>query len=142
MMLQLETSETTTMHMRPGRRPSCDPRVEALLHSWGADVGSRLTVGDWPQTTILGRLIEFGVTGASMAGAPPPPGSPDVVRVERAVMLLPAKHRRAVIEFYAGRHRGNVSLCARLCRCSNRQLQDVLKHARDFLSVSLLGNFH
>jgi hypothetical protein len=142
MMLQLETSETTTMHTRPGRRPSCDPRVETLLQQWGADVGSRLTVGDWPQTTILGRLIELGANGASQAGAPPPLGNPDVVRVERAVMLLHPKHRRAVIEFYASRNRGNVSLCARQCRCSNRQLQDLLKHARDFLAVSLLGNFH
>jgi hypothetical protein len=126
------------MARRPGRQPS-DPAIHERLQDWGRDVGGRYSVGDWPAATLLSRLIEFGPMGASQAGAPAPLGDPRIVETERAVMALPSRYRAAVVAFYASATRFNTSLCARRARLSNRQFQDVLKHARVMLG-DLLEN--
>lgn len=121
------------MAPRAGRRPA-DADIHDRLVDWGRAVGGRQVAGDWPSTTILGRLIEFGPMGAGQAGSTGPIGDPAIVDTEHAVARLPARYRRAVVDFYAGANRLNVSICARRARCSNRQFQDLLKHARIMLS--------
>lgn len=125
--------EVTSMVARAGRRPA-DAAIHDRLVDWGRAVGGRQLAGDWPSTTLLGRLIEFGPMGAGQPGAPMPLGDPAIVDTEHAVARLPLRYRKAIVDFYASVNRLNTSICARRARCSNRQFQDLLKHARIMLS--------
>lgn len=134
------TWEITSMMLRAGRKP-VDRFMHDELVDWGQSVGGRQVPNDWPTSTILGRLIEFGITGAGQPGITAPQGDPRIVAIERAVAGLPSRHRRAVVSFYAGRNAGNSTLCARECRCSIRVLQETLRHAREFLAEALYRKF-
>lgn len=125
--------EVASMTQRAGRRPA-DAAIHDRLVDWGRAVGGRQLAGDWPSTTLLGRLIEFGPMGAGQPGALAPLGDPVIVDTEHAIARLPQRYRKAIVDFYASVNRLNTSLCARRARCSNRQFQDLLKHARMMLS--------
>lgn len=131
--MAMAAMEVIEMTNRAGRRPA-DAGIHDRLVTWGRAVGGRQLAGDWPSTTLLGRLIDFGPMGAGQPGAPAPMGDPAVVDTEHAVGRLPSRYRKAVVDFYASAIRLNTSLCARRARCSNRQFQDMLKHARIMLS--------
>lgn len=90
-----EKSDLRTMN-------AMDPETKAVhlrLEAWGAwarDSGIRA----WPQTTVLGRVIEEGPHGALSTGRPPTDMSDEVAHVDAAVAHLGEVDRRVIRKYY------------------------------------------
>jgi DNA-directed RNA polymerase specialized sigma24 family protein len=105
-------SETKVIHLR--------------LELWGRETRNRLN--GWPETTLLGRLIEQGPMGAPQAGRPPTDLSEPSARVDGCVAKLPQIDQR-VLRTYYQRQLSREDL-GRVCGMRERQAQNVLRRAR------------
>src|SRR5688572_23340017 len=77
-----------------------DPSIayaDERLDAWASWVKGRLNA--WPVRTLLGRIIEQGVSGAAQGtGSDFMPDS--ILETDRAVAQLDALERRVIVEYY------------------------------------------
>lgn len=102
-------------------------RVHLRLTEWARWARDRPITG-WPERTLLARLVEDGVTGASQSG-PPPVGASDEISATDAAVRALGEIDRKVIENYYLRWEPTESL-ARRCRMREREFVNVLRRAR------------
>jgi hypothetical protein len=96
------------------------------LEQWGRETRENLT--GYPPATLLGRLIEQGVTGAAQAGRPPTALSDSAAKTDACVAKLCEIDRR-VLRFYY-QTEIPVETLARKMSMRLRQAQNVLRRAR------------
>lgn len=121
MLMQAERDPRYLNHMDPETR-----RVHARLEEWGR--WSRdAEVRPYPAVTLLGRVIEQGISGASQSR--PPIAMPDAVAVvDAAIGKLGAIDKRVVQTYYLRWESPEVM--ARRLQMRLRQFQAVLRRAR------------
>lgn len=108
-------------HMDPDTR-----LAHIRLEQWGKICADRWA--PWPRSTLLGKVIEFGLSGAAQAGRPVEAIPEEVAQTDGAVARLSVIDRRAVTTYYTRSE--SVEVCARRCGMRVRQFQNVLKRAR------------
>lgn len=119
---------TTEIDLRALNHMSDDvKRVHGRLTEWARWARDRPVTG-WPERTLLARLVEDGITGASQSGPPPVGASDEVAATDAAVRAL-GEIDRKVIENYYLRWEPTESL-ARRCRMREREFANVLRRAR------------
>lgn len=107
--------------------------VHMRLEVWGKLCADRLT--GYPRSTLLGRVIEFGMAGASQLGKGVEPIPDEVAETDAAIAKLNWTDRRAVSAYYTRNE--PVEACAGRCHMRVRQFQNVLRRARWRLAIIL-----
>ena len=101
--------------------------VHIRLEAWG-NWNKGAEMKPYPEITLLGRVIEQGISGAAQ-GARPCISMPEQVQVtEMAVLRCPAVDQQVLREYYI--KYAPVEIMARHCRMRIKQFQNVLKRAR------------
>lgn len=72
--------------------------VHARLERWGK--WARENLHGWPPATLLGRVIEQGLSGASQSGRPPISMPADIADTDAAVARLGAIDKGVIVEYY------------------------------------------
>lgn len=91
---------------------------------WAKDSESR----EWPPITLLGKVIEQGISGAGQ-GTRPPISMPDnVAKVDAAVAKLGEIDKKAIKTYYMRWE--DIDSMARRLHMRRRQFQNVLRRAR------------
>lgn len=112
--------------VRANRMDPDTKMVHLRLEEWGKWAkGSEAKA--WPQTTMLGRVIEQG-PGASQSGRPPVEMPDPVAVVDAAVSRLGAIDRGVVQTYYIRWE--PIEVMARRKHMRVRQFQNVLRRAR------------
>ncbi len=111
----------TCNHMDPETR-----FVHGLLETWGKTCADRFRA--WPNTTVLGKLIEFGPMGAAQPGKPVESIPEDMARVDAAISKLGQIDKKVIVAYYTRYEPPEV--VARRLHMRYRQLQAVLRRAR------------
>lgn len=120
--------EAVMMRDVRANRMDTDTRiVHERLEQWGR-WAKESEAKAWPESTLLGRVIEQGANGASQQGRPPIMIPEAVAAVDAAVCRL-AGVDRAVIQTYYLRWEP-VEVMARRHQMRVRQFQHVLRRAR------------
>lgn len=119
--------EVVLHDVRANRMDSETRLVHERLEQWGRwarDSEART----WPQSTLLGRVIEQGASGASQQGKPPVQIPEAVAVVDAAVSRLGAIDRGVVQTYYLRWE--PIEVMARRHSMRVRQFQNVLRRAR------------
>lgn len=120
--------EAVMMRDVRANRMDTDTRiVHERLEQWGR-WAKESEARAWPESTLLGRVIEQGASGASQQGRPPIEIPEAVAAVDAAVCRLGGVDR-AVIQTYYLRWEP-IEVMARRHQMRVRQFQHVLRRAR------------
>ena len=101
--------------------------VHTRLEQWGRWTKTSQQRA-WPTVTLLGRIIDQGVSGAAQGGKEPLLMPAHIEAVEIAILRLPARDREVVTAYYTLWEPPEV--VARKVRMSRRQLKDALHRSR------------
>lgn len=107
-----------------------DPETKAVhlrLEAW-AEWSKDAEVRPFPSITLLGRVIEQGISGAGQQGRPPVSMPDPIARVDAAVGRLGDIDKRAIMIYY--RRWEPIEVMARRMKMRPRQFQNVLRRAR------------
>lgn len=108
--------------------------VHARLTAWARWAREHHAPGDWPELTIVGRLIKDG-PGAGSAGAPPVHMPTDIAEVDAAVARLGAIDRRVIRAYYGPWE--PIERLARGLSMRVREFENVLRRARWRVQIAL-----
>jgi hypothetical protein len=79
------------------------PQVDAVhvrLEQWAAWANSGLESIGWPPSTLLGRMIDQGPTGAAQQGSPPITIPDEIAEVDSAVARLEPIDKGVISAYY------------------------------------------
>jgi hypothetical protein len=107
--------------------------VHIRLEHWGKLCADRWS--PWPHNTLLGKIIEYGLSGAAQAGKPMETIPEEVAETDAAVAKLNWTDKRAVSVYYTRQE--PVEACAKRCHMRIRQFQNVLRRARWRIALHL-----
>lgn len=116
----------------PDRRAmnKMDPETKVIhvrLEVWARWAKSNPELRAFPESTLLGKVVEFGIAGAAQGSAPVTMS--DAVQItERAVNKLGEIDRKVIIAYYMKWQ--PIESLARTCRMREREFQNVLRRAR------------
>lgn len=114
--------------------------VDVALEAWARWAKRGLAGLGWSSTSLLAKMIEYGVRGAAQSG-----GSPLVEvdglydAVEDSIKRLPAKERKVVVVFYTKWYPREVA--ARQCGVTEDNFRRLLSNARRSIKDYLAGRF-
>jgi hypothetical protein len=103
--------------------------VDSALEAW-AKWGKGGIETDWPAITLLGKIADQQLTGASQRGPIPEMGLMVFV-VEKAVLRLKPVERRVVIKHYV--YWQPVECSAKYCHMSPNRFRAVLNRAKNLI---------
>jgi len=131
MVVDLPFTACVEVHVERDRRTmnNMDPETKAIhirLEQWGAETRERLS--GFPETTLLGRLIEQGPMGAGQSGRPPVSLSGPAARIDTCVAKLCQIDQKALRTYY--QRQLSREMLARELKMRERQAQNVLRRAR------------
>lgn len=113
--------------VRANRMDTETKLVHERLEQWGK-WAKESEARAWPESTMLGRMIEQGPRGASQQGRPPIEIPEPVAIVDAAVCRLGEVDRK-VIQIYYLRWEP-IEVMSRRCDMRVRQFQNILRRAR------------
>jgi DNA-directed RNA polymerase specialized sigma subunit len=118
--------------------------VDVALEAWARWAKCGLAGLGWSATSLLAKMIEYGVRGAAQSGGSPlveSDGLYDVV--EDSIKRLPLKERKVVIVFYTKWYPREVA--ASRCGVTEDNFRRLLSNARrsikDYLSGRMVRHF-
>lgn len=120
-VFETERDKRTMNHMDPETKS-----VHLRLEVWGR--WAHEEVRAWPRITLLGRVIEQGVSGAGQQGRPPVSMPDEIARTDAAVARLGEIDRKVIRAYYL--REVSKEDAARQVRMRVRQFQNVLRRAR------------
>lgn len=131
--MAMEVQEQAQMAIgMPDRRAmnKMDPETKVIhvrLEVWARWAKANPELRAFPESTLLGKVVEFGIAGAAQGGAPVTMS--DAVQItERAVNKLGEIDRKVIISYYMKWQ--PIESLARMCRMRTREFQNVLRRAR------------
>jgi hypothetical protein len=131
-MFHVEPRDKRVMNHMDGDTKLVHIRLEAWGH-WSKSERLR----EYPQVTLLARVIEQGPMGASQSGRPPVTMPEAVAVTERAVLRCPQIDQRVLKVYYT--EWAPVETMARKCSMRVKQFQNVLRRARWRVSGYIAG---
>jgi predicted DNA-binding protein (UPF0251 family) len=113
--------------------------ADAALEAWARWARSALAGLSWPAVTLIGRVMDFGVTVTASRGGSAHPVEVDELceLVERAIMRLREVERRVVVMHYLNWQ--PMETAARRCHMSSGRFRTLLHRARRSVADYLNG---
>lgn len=112
--------------------------ADYALERWARKSANDLQPLSWPPITVLGRVIEFGISGAAQGGARVMEIDEVFQATDRAVARLRPRERLVVTTHYSGVWKTSKE-CARKTNMSPETFRLILHYARGKVQAYLEG---
>lgn len=74
--------------------------VEWLMQCWARGARKMAKELNWPASTVLARIIEYGPLGASNSGKPPTALSSDEEEIDKILSKMPPQLKKVIVTHY------------------------------------------
>lgn len=115
--------------------------ADYALERWARKAAGDLTALGWPPVTLLGRIIEFGISGAAQPGAKVLEIDELFQATDMAISRLSEQEKLVVCTHYAGTWKTE-KVSAYKIGLSHDTFRKALQFARSKVQSYLEGRFH